>query len=220
MKRNDLAIRPRCIYITEKEWFENTSIKNPISVMDHNLETIYPQYYSADYDIKILATKPATAQEKAFPGYDDYKDKYGFSDIARLDCILSQSISKNVFLNGFNQRQFEHIVPFIKDTTEILYLFKCPEISDLSLLSVFKMLRCVHIYWNNSLECLWDMKNNSGLQVLSFVYATKLKHIENLVDSSVEYINFDSSDNFGKKRKLLIDVSVFSKMKKLKYSYF
>ena len=147
------------------------------------------------------------------------KEKYGFSSIAKLDSIFSKYAAKNVFLNGFNQVQFEHIAPFIKDTTEILYLFKCPKIHDISLLSTFKMLRCVHIYWNNSLECLWDMQNNSNLQVLSFVYVTKLKHIENLIDSPVEYIHFDSSDNLGRKKKLLVDESVFSKMGELKYSF-
>ena len=63
------------------------------------------------------------------------------------------------------------------------------------------------------------MQNNSNLQVLSFVYVTKLKHIENLIDSPVEYIHFDSSDNLGRKKKLLVDESVFSKMGKLKYSF-
>ena len=219
VKENKLSCRSGCVYIADKMWFENTALRNPLSVLDHNLKAVYPHFYSADYDIKILATKPATVQEKSVPFYNDYKEKYGFTSIAKLDSIFSKNAAKNVFLNSFNQVQFEHIAPFIKDTTEILYLFKCPKIRDLSLLSTFKMLRCVHIYWNNSLECLWDMQNNSNLQVLSFVYVTKLKHIENLIDSPVEYIHFDSSDNLGRKKKLLVDESVFSKMGKLKYSF-
>lgn len=207
------------IYIADKTWFECTALKNPLSVPDHNLAEVYPQFYSVDYDTKILATKPATAQEKAAPFYNDYKEKFGISDLSMLDHVLRQSTPKNLFLEGFDQAQFEHIAPFIQETTEILYLFKCPKICDLSLLSAFQMLRCVHIYQNNSLERLWDMQNNMHLIALSFVYVTKLRDIENLVTSSVEYINIDSSDNCGRKRKLLIDKAVFSKMKKLKYSF-
>lgn len=207
------------IYITEKDWFEDTANKNPIFVLDHNLEETYPQFYSADYDLKILATKPATEKEKAFPGYNDYRERYGHTDISIIHRAVLQSTAKNIFLNGFNQKQFAYIAPLIENTAEILYLFKCPKISDLSHLSKFKKLRCVHIYWNNSLEQLWGMQNNLDLKVLSFLYVTKLKHIENLVDSSIEYINFDSSDNFGKKKELSIDKSVFKRMATLKHLF-
>lgn len=204
------------IYIIDKDWFEDTANKNPIFVLDHNLEKIYPRFYSANYDLKILSTKPATEQEKAFPGYNDYRERYGHTDISIINRAVSQSTAKNIFLNGFNQEQFEYIAPLIENTAEILYLFKCPKISNLSHLTTFKKLRCVHIYWNNSLEKLWDTQNNSNLKVLSFLYVTKLKHIEKLVDSCIEYINFDSSDNFGKKKELSIDKSVFERMVTLK----
>lgn len=202
------------VYITDKEWFDSTANKNPVSVLDHNLETIYPQFYSADYDLKILATKPATEEEKTFPIYNDYRERYGRTDFPAID-----SAAKNVFLNGFNQKQFEHIAPLISDTTEILYLFKCPKINDLSHLSAFKNLQCVHIYWNNSLEKLWDMQGNTHLKALSFVHITKLKQIENLTASRIEYVNFDSADNFGKKTKLSIDKSVFDKIPTLKHLF-
>ena len=212
-------MKQKDIYITDKDWFENTTNKNPIVVLDHNLEKIYPWFYSADYDLKILATKAATDQEKMFSGYNDYRERYGHTDISIMNHAVLQSTAKNVFLNGVNQKQFEYIAPLIENTTEILYLFKCPKISDLSHLSTFKRLRCVHIYWNNSLECLWDMQNNADLKVLSFLYVTKLKHIENLCDSYIEYINFDSSDNFGKKKKLFIEKSVFERMETLKHLF-
>lgn len=207
------------IYIIDKDWFEDTANKNPIFVLDHNLEKLYPRFYSANYDLKILSTKPATEQEKAFPGYNDYRERYGHTDISIINRAISQSTAKYIFLNGFNQEQFEYIAPLIENTAEILYLFKCPKISNLSHLTTFKKLRCVHIYWNNSLEQLWDTQNNSNLKVLSFLYVTKLKHIEKLVDSCIEYINFDSSDNFGKKKELSIDKSVFERMVTLKHLF-
>lgn len=207
------------IYITDKDWFEDTANKNPIFVLDHNLEKIYPWFYSTNYDLKILATKSATEQEKAFSGYNDYRERYGHADISVIHRAVLESTAKNIFLNGFNQKQFEYIAPLIENTAEILYLFKCPKINDLSRLTTFKKLRCVHIYWNNSLEHLWNVQNNSNLKVLSFLYVTKLKYIENLVDSFIEYINFDSSDNFGKKKKLFIDKSVFERMATLKHLF-
>ena len=213
------SMKQNYIYITSKEWFEETPLKNPILSLDHNLEQIYPQFYNIEYDLKILATKPTTAEEKEFSGYNDYREKYGKSDISAIDIAVSSNASKNIFLNGFNQNQFEYIAPLIKETTEILYLFKCPKIKDLSLLSTFKNLKCVHIYWNNSLDTLWDMKNNSALMALSFEYITKLSNIEALDKSRIEYINFNSSDNLGKKKKLDVDKSVFEKMKTLKHLF-
>ena len=213
------SMKQNYIYITSKEWFEETPLKNPVLSLDHNLEQIYPQFYNIEYDLKILATKPATAEKKEFPGYNDYREKYGKSDISAIDIAVSSNTSKNVFLNGFNQKQFEYIAPLIKETTEILYLFKCHKINDLSLLSTFKNLRCVHIYWNNSLDNLWDMKDNSALMALSFVYVTKLSNVEALANSHIEYINLDSSDNSGKKKKLDVDKSVFEKMKTLKHLF-
>lgn len=212
-------MRQQVIYITDRNWFENTANKNPIFVLDHNLEKVHPQFYGATYDLKILATKSATEQEKAFYGYNDFRESYGCSDISTIDHVVSQSTAKNIFLNGFSQKQFEYIAPLIESTAEILYLFKCPKINDLSHLTTFKKLRCVHLYWNHSLEHLWNMQDNPDLKVLSFLYVTKLKHIETLVDSCVEYINFDTSDNFGTKKKLSIDKSVFERMTTLKYLF-
>ena len=83
------------IYITEKDWFEDTANKNPILVLDHNLEEIYPQFYSAAYDLKILVTKSATEQEKTFSGYNDYRERYGCSDISIIDNAVLQSTAKN-----------------------------------------------------------------------------------------------------------------------------
>lgn len=169
--------------------------------------------------MKILATKPASTEEKQFPGYNDYRERYGISDDSKVCNRILQGENKCVFLIGFNQKQFEKFAPLLRDTTEVLYLFKCHKIKDLSVLSSFSNLKCLHIYWNNSLEQLWDMQNNSKLQVLSFLYITKLKHIGDLVNSKIEYINFDSSDNFGKKKNLYLDRYVFDQMKSLKYLF-
>ena len=207
------------VYITNSNWFEDTSLKNPICVSDHNLSQIYPEYDSVHYDLKILATKSATPQEKDFPGYNDYREKYGQTDISAIDHAVMNSTAKNVFLNGFNQKQFEYIAPLIKDSTEILYLFKCNKISDLSVLSEFHKLKCLFVFGNSSLEGLWDMRQNDNLKILSFVYVTKLRHIDSLVDSRLEYINYDSSDNSGNKHKLLFDKSIFGRIKTLNHLF-
>ncbi len=205
------------VYITNRNWFENTSLKNPLSFLDSDLEKLYPDFYSTNYDLKILATKDATEEEKKSSFYNDFREMYGNSDISVLDEVVSESKAVNVFLSGFNQKQFEYIAPLIEDTTEILYLFKCKNISNLSLLSKFKKLKCVLIFANNSLKSLWDMKRNDNLKVLSFIYVTKLQYIEPLVDSLVEYVKFDSADNYGNLHELFLDESVFPRVKRLKY---
>ena len=108
------SMRQNYIYITSKEWFEETPLKNPVLSLDHSLEQIYPQFYNTEYDLKILATKPATAEEKKFPGYNDYREKYGKSDISAIDIAVSSNTSKNVFLNGFNQKQFEYMCTHLR----------------------------------------------------------------------------------------------------------
>ena len=202
-------MKSKPIFITAKEWFESTALKNPLTILDHTLEQFFPDFYRVSYDTKLLATKAGVNNDSC--------DRFGTTDLPALDAAIANSDARYIFLNGFDQSQFSHIAPLIKDTAEILYFFKCPRISDLSILSQFPKLQCVHIYWNNSLESLWDMTGNPELKVLSFQMISKLRHIEALKDSVVEYICFDSSDNSGNRKKALFDASIFSQIPHLKH---
>ncbi len=205
------------VYITDSEWFEKTSLKNPITCLDCKLQKQYPEFYCLEYDLKMLVSKPSTDDEKAMPFYNDYREKYGSNDICSLKVATTSAMAKTVFLNGFCQQHLEYIIPFIKDKVEVLYLYKCPRIMDLSVLSELKELRCLFVYWNNSLKQLWDLKNNKCLQVISFISVTKLSNIESLKNSNVEYVTFDSSDNCNNKKNILFDKSVFDEMPDLKH---
>lgn len=213
-----LNMSKKYVFITDKAWFETTTLSNPIVSLDEKLERIYPEYYSVDYDLRILATDSPTKEEKAFPFYNDYRDKYGRTDINVLQEAARCSQAKSVFLNGFNQECFDYIAPLIKDTTEILYLFKCRYMKDLSSLSNFTNLKCLHIYGNNTLKELWDMDNNSKLKVLSFTYVTKLQHLNGLCGSKVEYITIDSVNNSGDLKNCSIDdIGIFDEIPNLKH---
>ena len=115
------------------------------------------------------------------------------------------------------QEHFDYIAPLIKNTTEVLYLFKCRLIKDLSILSEFKNLKCVLIFGNSSLKSLWDMSNNKSLKVLSFDYITNLREIETLKQSGVEYVSFSSMDFSSDKKELLMDTRIFDEMPELKH---
>lgn len=210
-------MKNRKIYITNKEWFESGSLRNPIVSLDHNLEKLFPDFYCLDYDTKLLVTNPPSSFEKESSIYNDYREEYGTSDIQALDIAIKQSCAKNIFLNGFDQKHFDYIAPFIKDTAEVICFFKCPKIKDLSVLSQFQNLKCVHIYHNNSLTNLWDMTNNIQLKVLSFTMVSKLINIGSLKDSHVEYIHLDSMDNSGNKKPALFDTQTFEQMPKLQF---
>ena len=210
-------MKNKYIYITSSEWFETGTLKNPIVFLDQKIQNTYPELYSLVYDVKLLVTKPPTHFEKSVPFYNDYRERYGNSDISVLESATKAGPAKNIFLNGFCQEHFEYIAPFIKDTVEVLYFFKCPKIHDLSVLSEFKKLKCVFMYWNNSLESLWDMSNNKDLKVVSFLYITKLLEIDYLINSNVEYITFDSSDNSGNRKDMLFNKSIFDEIPKLKH---
>ena len=212
-----VCMKSNPIFITATEWFESTSLRNPIPSIDHKLEQYFPDCYNVSYDTKLLATKAATAEEKQAPFYNAYREQFGTEDIHALDIAIANSHKKCIFLNGFNQEQFLYVAPKLKDTAEIIYFFKCPEIYDLSALAQFTKLRCVHIYWNNSLESLWDMSENKHLRVISCIMISKLSRIEALKQSHVEYICLDSSDNNGHTKTALFDVSVFEKMPHLKH---
>ncbi len=54
----------KCSYIFDVEWFENTALKNPICTSDHTLEEYFPEFYSLHYDVRILAAKSSTTEEK------------------------------------------------------------------------------------------------------------------------------------------------------------
>lgn len=205
------------VYITDKAWFETSALKNPCIFQDNKMEKYFPYFYSAEYDLKLLATKAPTDIEKKAPFYNDYREKFASKDIEVLKIAAESSPAKTVLLSGFGQEQFEYIAELIKETAEVLYLFKCPNIKNLSMLADFKQLKCLLIYWNNSVECLWNMKNNINLKVISFVSVTKLRDVAALAQSRVEYVAFDSADNCGNKKDLLFDRTIFEKTPNLKH---
>ena len=200
------------LYISDSAWYESTSLKNPICTMDHRLAEYAPRLYRACYDTRISVVKSPTKQERAVPFYNDYRERYGTPTLPPLS-----PKPKNVFLCGFRQEDLRAVTPRIKETTEVLYLYKCPRIKDLSMLSEFTELRCVHMYWNHSLECLWDMRSNRFLQAISFVDVSGLQSIDGLKDSAAEYVCLDSADNNGKRRKMQFDPQVLDQMKHLKH---
>lgn len=204
------------LYITCTDYFEETALKNPIIFNDIYLDNKYPDYFEASYGVRIIATKKPTKEEREFPIYNDYRDRYGNADIYSIDKCINDNDATNVFLNGFSQKQFNYIAPLIKDKVKILYLFKCPKIKNLSVLSEFRNLECVLIYWNNSLETLWNMENNNNLKALSFETISKLKDIDSLAKSTVEYINFHSMYPNGLIKEMLFDKATFYKMPNLK----
>ncbi len=63
------------------------------------------------------------------------------------------------------------------------------------------------------------MKDNKQLKVISFDAISKLKSIETLKDSAVEYIHLDSSDNNGNRKPALFDLKVFEQMQNLKHIF-
>lgn len=208
----------KCVYIAETEWFESYRFTNPIEFPDHKMEEYYTQFYKVDYDLKLLVSDAPTKVERDFFAYNDYRDRYGSSDIEVLKTAAQSSPARNIFLNGFDQEHFEYIAPFIRDTAEILYLYKCRQIKDLSVLSDFKNLRCVLVFGNSSLEKLWDMRGNKNLTVISLEHTTKLRVVDTLRESGVEYFTLDSMDNSGNKKECLIeDMGVFEEAPVLKH---
>ena len=209
-------MKNKYVYITDSAWFDQTALANPICPMDNHLESFYPEFFEVTYDTRVLATKEPSFFEKSMPFYNDYREVFGK---AELFSSAWNHPAKNVFLDGVNQQQFEYIAERIKDSVEILYLFKCNTIKDLSLLEDCSNLKCVHIFWNTGLTALWNMKKNTSLKVLSFIGVRKLQFVETLINSEVEYINFDSSDHFGNKKEMLFDNGVFEDMPQLKYLF-
>lgn len=204
-------MKNKYVYITTGEYFNR-----PIYLRG-KIEEIYPHYQNLTFDLHLLVTEAPDDAEKYMPIYNDYRERYGSSDIDVFTTAAKNSEAKNVFLNSFRQEHFDYIAPFIKDKAEVLYLFKCPKIKDLSALTEFSKLKCVVIFWNNTLEKLWDMKNNKDLKILSFDSITKLTDINSLKDTNVEYVSFDSRNNGGSRKEMLFDRSVFDDMPNLKH---
>lgn len=182
----------KSIYIFNDLWFDSTALKNPLSTLDHKLDKYYPNYYELNYDVKLLATEENEIEDQI----NDYKQRYGTKDINDLKEYVIKKKPQSVLLDGFDQKQFDYIIDYIKDV-KILYLFKCNKINDLSKLSNCINLECLHIYWNNRLDSLWNMYKNTKLKVLSLDRITKLSFIEDLLTSNIEYITFDSTNDIG-----------------------
>lgn len=205
------------LYVPDNS-FENTDLSKTVIFNDHKLKKYYPDFYETEYDLKLLVISKPTEAEKQSPIYNDVYEKSSSEDISVLkDCVLNKN-AKRVILNGFIQEHFDYIAPYLKDKTEILFLFKCPSIYDLSALSDFKELKCLYINWNNKLEKLWDMKDNKKLEILSFVAISNLRYVEELKNSTVKYISFDSTGNYPNKKECFIeDITVFEQMPELQH---
>ena len=203
----------KSIYIYNDEWFDSTCLSNPLNTLDHKLDDYYPEYYEVNYDVRLLATE----EDEIADQFNDYKQRYGTKDINEVKCYVIKKNPQAVLLDGFAQEQFDYIIDYIRDV-KILYLYKCNKIYDLSKLSNCSNLECFHIDWNNRLESLWDMSNNINLKVLSFDRISKLSKIEDLVNTNIEYITFDSRNNLGQtKYEFSGNLDVFKQMKKLKH---
>lgn len=203
----------KSIYIFNDLWFDSTALKNPLSTLDHKLDKYYPNYYELNYDVKLLATEENEIEDQI----NDYKQRYGTKDINDLKEYVIKKKPQSVLLDGFDQKQFDYIIDYIKDV-KILYLFKCNKINDLSKLSNCINLECLHIYWNNRLDSLWNMYKNTKLKVLSLDRITKLSFIEDLLTSNIEYITFDSTNDIGQtKYEFSSDINIFKQMRNLKH---
>lgn len=211
-------MKNKYLFVSGEEWFEGTALSNPVTFCDLKLERFYPELFTVDYDLKLVVGKAPTKAEKSSPIYNDRLERYGNADIGVLKTAAENKPAKNVLLNGFMQEHLDYIAPYIKNTAEVLLLFKCNGIEDLSVLSDFKKLKCVLMFANNKLESLWDMQNNSELKVISFDRVTKIKEVGALAQSSLEYISFDSRDNYGNPKEFLVDdIKVFDEIPSLKH---
>lgn len=211
-------MKKKYLYVTDEDLFDSSSLKNPVACLDGKLEKYYPEYFENNYDLRLLVKHEPVKAERESSIYNDVFEKIGSNDISVFKDSAVKNKAKKVLLNGFSQEHFDYIAPYIKDTTEVMYLFKCPRIKDLSVLAEFEKLKCLFIFWNNSLESLWDMKNNSDLEVLSFVNISKLRDISGLKNSTVKYITFDSTGVYPNPKELLIeDISAFDKLSGLKH---
>lgn len=210
-------MKSKDLFITDEAYFDNTALKNPINTLDHKLKEYFPNLYCAHYDTRLLATKAPTEIERQIPGYNNYRERFATDDIRSLDDAIIKNGGKNIYLCGFTQQQFEYIVPKIMNTAEIIYFSKCPRIRDLSMLSDFPKLTCVHIYWNISLESFWDMSNNKNLKVISFQTVSKIRNVDAFKNSYVEYVCLDSSGNYPNTKKILFDPAVFDAAPHLKH---
>ena len=203
----------KSVYIYNDEWFDSTALENPLTTDDHKLDNCYPEYYELNYDVRLLATEENEIEDEI----NDYKQRYGTKDLNELTEYIIKKNPKSVLLNGFDQEQFDYIIDFIKEV-KILYLFKCNKINNLSKLSGCLQLECLHIDWNNHLESLWNMNNNVKLKVLSFERITRLSNIEDLINTNIEYIVFDSRNEIGQtKYEFSVNIEIFKQMRNLKY---
>jgi len=215
-------------FVADEEFFNNRGyFKNPICTLDHKLNEYYPNFYSANYDLKILAYKkisPAktTADQKLsdlFPFF--FLDPFVEVALPSIDSLKEIALSKQaktIYLNGFTLGQFIYIAPYIKNTAETIFFNKCNSINDLSILSEFPNLECVHLYWNNKLKSLWNMEGNKKLKVLSFDFITKLQNVDDLKKSTVEYLSLNGESLSGYKVNFLVeDLSIFEKIPNLKH---
>ena len=97
-------MKNKYIYVTDENWFESTSLRNPIMAEDCKLKEFYPEFFETEYDLKLLVSKAPTETEKSSIIYNDSIERNGNTDIETLrNTVAEKTGCQNVFLNGLSK---------------------------------------------------------------------------------------------------------------------
>lgn len=132
-----------------------------------------------------------------------------------IDDLINYPKVKQLHIYGLKQNEFEYFVERYANNYDFIYFFKCPQINDLSKLSILTDIKYLSFFWNNKAVSLWDMTNNINLKGLFINDFSKLHRLD-LLDTAKSLNEFHLSGGMWKNTKIETLIPI-GKLRNLEY---
>jgi hypothetical protein len=98
-----------------------------------------------------------------------------------IDKLREYPTANSLAISGLRQDTFEHLINYYGNQFKVIHFWKCPLVENLNLLSKLAHIEYIVWYWNQRVNCFWDMSKNialKGLCIQDFSRLHDLRGIE------------------------------------------
>ncbi len=124
-------------------------------------------YYLKSYTLRDQAADKCVSliQANISGGKITYKD---------IDILKNYPEAEEVWISGLIQDTFEYFIENYGQQFKVIQFWKCPLISDFTILGTLPIAEYLIFFWNQRVTHLWDMSKNLNLKGISFDDFTRM----------------------------------------------
>lgn len=104
----------------------------------------------------------------------------GRIEIASIDTIRANPTANSLVVSGLRQDSFDYLINTYGNQFRVIHFWKCPLVENLNSLSTLKHVEHIVWYWNQRVDCFWDMSSNISLRGLCLQDFTRLHDLKGI----------------------------------------